>query len=301
MMTLVGLLAAAYLVAGLMTRQLYPAEHLGECTHGQGGSAALCGLEYGDPAHLFLGFMHGLAASLWLLPLLIGMFLAAAPTAREFETGTLRWTFTQGISRRRWLVTTASAVLVPGLSMAVVFQLGYQFWQAPLGEFYGQLGQGRGFGLGPLAMPALTVFTAAFGLLAASALRRLTATIAVTLLGWYLVSFGLGLLRPRYLAPLLTEGRDAPTRADWRIATKITDATGAEVSLDEAYARASRLRPVSSGGNADHYFAEAGLIRWVEYQPADRFWTFQFIEAGILLVLTGLSLAGAWLLVRRRP
>jgi hypothetical protein len=38
----------------------------------------------------------------------------------------------------------------------------------------------------------------------------------------------------------------------------------------------------------------------VAYQPADRFWSFQFIEAGIFVALTAAALGTAiWLLHRR--
>jgi hypothetical protein len=38
----------------------------------------------------------------------------------------------------------------------------------------------------------------------------------------------------------------------------------------------------------------------VTYQPADRFWSFQFIEAGIFVALTAAALGTAvWLLHRR--
>ncbi|ASO22336.1 hypothetical protein FHR81_004311 [Actinoalloteichus hoggarensis] len=298
--TLVVLLAAAYLVAGFMTRALYPVEHLGECTHGQSGSLARCGLDYGEPAYHFLGFMHGLAAWLGLTPLLIGLFLAVPATARDYETGAVRWAFTQDVSRRRWLITTTSAALVPAVILSVVFQLGYQFWHAPYGAFYGQFGQIRGYELGPLTMPMLTVFMVVLGLFAAVASRRVTAAIATTVLGWYVVAFVLSFLRPRYLPPLTTEGGHAPSRADWRLETRVTDATGARVPLNEAYDRAERLRIADGGTNVDDYFDAAGLVRWAEYQPAERFWTFQLIEAGILLALTMLTFAGTWLLVRRR-
>ena len=43
--------------------------------------------------------------------------------------------------------------------------------------------------------------------------------------------------------------------------------------------------------------AQRGVIT---YQPADRFWTFQFIEAGIFVALTAAALgATIWLLHRR--
>ena len=41
--------------------------------------------------------------------------------------------------------------------------------------------------------------------------------------------------------------------------------------------------------------ARAGWHRLITYQPASRFWTFQWIEAGIFVVLAGMALAlGSW-------
>jgi hypothetical protein len=39
---------------------------------------------------------------------------------------------------------------------------------------------------------------------------------------------------------------------------------------------------------------------YLAYQPADRFWTFQWIETGIYLAISALALAVTVLLVRRR-
>ena len=46
-----------------------------------------------------------LATAFVLLPVLFGLFLGAPLLAREYETGTYRFTFTQGAGRNRWLVT----------------------------------------------------------------------------------------------------------------------------------------------------------------------------------------------------
>jgi hypothetical protein len=37
------------------------------------------------------------------------------------------------------------------------------------------------------------------------------------------------------------------------------------------------------------------------YQPADRFWTFQFIEAGLFVALTAAALGATIWLLHRRP
>ncbi len=39
----------------------------------------------------------------------------------------------------------------------------------------------------------------------------------------------------------------------------------------------------------------------VTYQPADRFWTFQFIEAGLSVLLTAAALGITIWLLHRRP
>jgi hypothetical protein len=49
-----------------------------------------------------------------------------------------------------------------------------------------------------------------------------------------------------------------------------------------------------------HYFAQHGYTEWTRYQPASRFWPFQWIEGGWLLVLSILLIAATIWLVRRR-
>ena len=43
-----------------------------------------------------------------------------------------------------------------------------------------------------------------------------------------------------------------------------------------------------------------GYTQWTGYQPASRFWPFQWIEGGWLLVLSALLIAVTVWLVRRR-
>ena len=48
------------------------------------------------------------------------------------------------------------------------------------------------------------------------------------------------------------------------------------------------------------YLARHGYTSWISYQPASRFWTFQWIEGGWLLALSALLIATTVWLVRRR-
>jgi hypothetical protein len=49
-----------------------------------------------------------------------------------------------------------------------------------------------------------------------------------------------------------------------------------------------------------HCFAQHGYVQWVSYQPASRFWAFQWIEGGWLVTLALLLVAATVWMVRRR-
>jgi hypothetical protein len=46
--------------------------------------------------------------------------------------------------------------------------------------------------------------------------------------------------------------------------------------------------------------AQHGYTQWISYQPASRFWPFQWIEGGWLLALSALLIAVTIWLVRHR-
>jgi hypothetical protein len=63
--------------------------------------------------------------------------------------------------------------------------------------------------------------------------------------------------------------------------------------------RGHRLRAAGDRPHGDLVLSINGNV--VTYQPADRFWTFQFIEAGIFVALTAAALGAAIWLLHRRP
>jgi len=48
------------------------------------------------------------------------------------------------------------------------------------------------------------------------------------------------------------------------------------------------------------YLTQHGYTQWTRYQPASRFWPFQWIEGGWLLALSVLLIAATIWLARRR-
>jgi hypothetical protein len=78
---------------------------------------------------------------------------------------------------------------------------------------------------------------------------------------------------------------------DWILDSGLIDRAGHRLTLaqETAMLRAARDADISELA----YFRQHG-IRGVEvYQPGDRFWTFQLIEAGLLLALAAVLLATA--------
>jgi hypothetical protein len=61
------------------------------------------------------------------------------------------------------------------------------------------------------------------------------------------------------------------------------------------------LHAQHAGIDAQQYLASLGWKRLVTFQPADRFWTFQGIEAAIFVALALLAIGAAVVLLRRRP
>ena len=67
-----------------------------------------------------------------LLPALIGAFAGAPILAREMETGTFRYAWTQGFGRTRWIIAKLALVGVPLAVIAGAFGiLAYWYFGPP--------------------------------------------------------------------------------------------------------------------------------------------------------------------------
>jgi hypothetical protein len=79
---------------------------------------------------------------------------------------------------------------------------------------------------------------------------------------------------------------------DWNLGSGFLDARGSRT--DSVYCNGTAQTPLQcmqADGFRGYYLA---------YQPADRFWTFQWIETGIYLALSALAVGATFWLVRRR-
>jgi len=304
---LLGALAVLLWIVGLHVHQAYSAAAACRPT-----SSAICDDMFGN-----FSVMDGFLANGFLLqalPALIGVFVGAPLLAREMETGTFRYAWTQGIGRLRWalakLVLLAISVTVASGLFSLVTTWYYQPYfaasnpvpQPPLAPTL--------FDLRGVAFPAWTLAAFAIGALAGMLIRRVVPAIAATLAVYTGLVFAAGgFLRAHYLTPVLTSSLNVPGTA-WIASQWWT------VTRSGQFAWAGRppmsvldniTCPNSGPPNGkptmvsiEQCVVQHGYTQWTSYQPTTRFWPFQWIEGGWLLVLSVLLIAVTVWLVRRR-
>jgi hypothetical protein len=247
-----------------------------------------------------------------------GIILQPAPLlAREMETGTFRYAWTQGFGRWRWalakLVSLAIAVTVPAWLFSLLLSWYYQ-------PYFGTGNRSLGlteytpffpglYDLRGLAFAAWTLAAFAVGALAGMVIRRVVPAIAATIAIYAGLAFAAGtFLREHYLTPVVTTSLNLPGSGwilgQWwtRGGTVLSQATMRQV-IDSAF-----QPPVVSGPAGKiqaydtvlQYLTQHGYTQWTRYQPGSRFWPFQWIESGWLLALSVLLIAATGWLVRRR-
>jgi hypothetical protein len=239
--------------------------------------------------------------------------------AREIETGTFRYAWTQGFGRWRW--TLAKLVLV-GVALAAVagaFSVLVSWYYQPY------LASGNGtvfssasplspglFDLRGVTFGAWTLAAFAIGALAGMLIRRVVPAIAATLAVYAGLALLAGnVLRQHYLTPLATSNLNVPgsawvTSQWWTKGGKFEFGGRPPADLlqqlcPSAFSAGAGGRVgISSTSSPTQCLVQHGYTQWSNYQPASHFWPFQWIEGGWLLALSALlAFVTVWL-VRRR-
>jgi hypothetical protein len=247
-------------------------------------------------------------------PLVVGMFWGAPLLAAELETGTAWFAWMQSVTRRRWLAVKVGWLMLAAAVWGGVISLLVAWWYSPANATEPeQFNPGR-FDLTGIVPVAYTVFAMALGITAGALLRRPLSAMAVTLAGFITVRVAVALwLRPHYMSAVTVYykvmGGFTPSGAYWQLAQGVRGPGGSLVAfgdntptldglplsqLPASCARAGATIPASCQQ------ALAGFRGFITYQPADRYWAFQGIEAGIFVLLAAALLAvTAVALVRR--
>jgi hypothetical protein len=207
-----------------------------------------------------------------LAPVILGIFTGPAVLARELETGTFRYAWTQAIGRVRWTIAKLVLLAVVITILAWAFSQVFAWFFDPFLGFEGMnvlaktVFDTRGIDFG-----AWTLVAFAIGTFLGMLFRRIIPAMAATL-GVYL---GLDLLAWLVL------------RQDYPVAI---DTTNASLFNGPNTQNSPWILKTWTVGNTP----------WWRYVPVSRFWPSQCIEGGWLLILSLLLIAATVWLVRRR-
>jgi len=210
-----------------------------------------------------------------IVPGVIGVLVGAPLIARELEFGTWRLAWSQSVPRARWLAVKLALVtgglIVLGAAMTAVIT----WYRAPMDQLTGHF-QHNAYDYEGLVLTAYILGAFGFAVLAGLLIRRSISAMVAAFIPWLAIRLVVEFVfRDHFLAPLTTT-------------VNCTQGCGYGVGFV----------PQATGRVGDLVLSINRNI--VTYQPADRFWTFQFIEAGIFVALTAAALgATIWLLHQR--
>jgi ABC-type transport system involved in multi-copper enzyme maturation permease subunit len=322
-----AIVALALAPSGAHLAHLYDVSGIAAC-HVNCGVLATGFLQRQATAHDVSQFL-GLAVL--AVPGLIGAFWGAPLAAREFETGSFRLAWTQSVTRGRWLAVKLGVVGLCSVAICGLLSLMVTWWASPLDA--AGMDPWAAFGQRDIAPVGYAVFAFILGVTAGILLRRTIPAMAVTLVIFAAVQIAVPLwIRPHLIAPeqttrpvsasaattmgITTGGRlffvPAPVNMPraWIMSPAADCATTASCHLITPSGRSAAAlpatkacmssAPTSGAGSCEAYIDGLHLRQVITYQPASRYWPFQWSETGIYLgisvILTGIC---AWRIRRR--
>lgn len=306
--------AAVLLVDGVHLHRAFRSSGLASCLRERASSCGSAEQSFRDH---FSGLADGVVPWLNFVPGVLGVLLGAPLLAREIEHGTFRLAWTQSIGRGRWLIVKLAVIGVSIVALGVAFSLLVTWWRGPFDQLDGRLAT-EAFDFEGLVVPVYALFAFTLGAAVGAILRRVVPAMAVTLALFLAVRLSVaGLLRQHYQRALsravdLSQAGGSTNRTDWVLSNGLADRSGHHLtagqesralSIAQEVAGQKKIAGAGHGSGAfdpGMYLHQRGYSRWIVYQPASRFWTFQMIEASIYVaMIAGLVALTRWW-VRRR-
>jgi hypothetical protein len=273
-----------------------------------------------------------------VLPALLGIFWGAPLIARELESGTYRLAWTQGVTRTRWLCTKVAVVGIASAAAMGVLAWMITWWASPLDTINANRFSSQVYDTHYLVPIGYGAFAFALGVTAGVLWRRTIPAMATTL-GAYLATQLLFIsdVRPHLLSPvtkLVAFSKDTgfgfsrspsgplsfsvspPSMPNaWVAKTVLRGKNGLQMSSHWLRVNCAALlktpppgaqgRTIKAGAPPPAFSDCVNKIaknfhELLTYQPASRFWAFQWYELTIYVV-AAVVLCGAscWWVCRR--
>ncbi len=250
-------------------------------------------------------FMH-------VVPILIAMFIGAPLVAREVESGTYQFAWTQGTPRSSWLTMKLLFLGVIVVVLAIPLGLIASWYAQPVDAIgfasHWQPGQ---FGVTAVTLPALCLTGLLAGVLIGVLLKKIVSAIATaglvvgslvvgifayldnaifsihtTATAWYPSDGNIGVVNrfapvgigPKgswggWLVNIWYEGQNG---------VHLSTAKGVQI-LGRIFASYPKTQQVEPPQYVSTWLANHHYSFWISYQPANRYWMTQSFEAAIVL------------------
>jgi ABC-type transport system involved in multi-copper enzyme maturation permease subunit len=318
-------LAVTLLVTGINLAHMYNDNGLATCQQG-------CSVLAGDFINQVKGsvtelvFYLGIGV-LYVAPGLIGMFWGAPLITRELETGTFRLAWNQSVSRTRWLLIKLTVIGLTAIATAGLLSLMVGWWSGPLYDAAIKAGgnslsiyrfEPALFGAQGIVPLGYAAFAFILGVTIGLLVRRTIPAMALTLAVFAFIQLAWPTwVRPhlipavRATVPLNTRALDMVmvTNNSTMTVQAAVDKPGAWIISNVAIKPSGQVFTgpptkacMGSGFSAcNASIARLHLRQLVTYQPASRFWEFQWAETAIFLALAVLlGWFCMWRIRRRR-
>jgi hypothetical protein len=304
-----GILAAVLIITGIQIAASFQSLGVATCVaYPERANCSEIERAFAEP----YSFLTSALPWLKLLPAFVAILVGAPLVAREFEHGAHRLVWTQSVTRWRWLAVKLGLVLLGCLLLSAALTALLTWWLGPFNQIYGRFDP-QSFDFEGVAPLGYMLFAVAFATLMGTLLGRSIPAMVVTLVGFAIARLGIVMYaRPNYQAPV-TQTWDALAQAPqidrqaWQIDGGWIDTAGNQVAADHVLATCKpNGGPVATVGRSANQnpFLQCvhahGWLNFVTYQPTDRFWLFQWIEAALFLALAGVCIAMTFWWVRRR-
>ena len=149
------------------------------------------------PLQVFLDFL------VLAVPLVIGMFWGAPLISREFEAGTFRLAWTQGVTRARWLLVKLGLGAVASAAIAGLLSLIVSWWSSKLDYVNADPFNSLRFGVRDVVPIGYAVFAFVLGLTAGLLFRRMLPAMLTALVGFIAAREAVtAWVRPHLFTPL---------------------------------------------------------------------------------------------------
>jgi hypothetical protein len=270
------------------------------------------------------------------VPALLGLFLGAPLIARELETGTSQWAWTQSVTRKRWVTGKAGWPLLAAAVWGGAVSALVTWWSGPKNALYLDAFNPGRFDIMGIAPVGYSLFAMALGITAGVVVRRTLPAMAATLALYITVRMLIADLARTHFMTAVTRyfpltAVSAPAGSNWQLGSGFVGAGGQPITIPQTttgdvLGTVAGPLPVSvlpapcralAGGGSSHSAvrgsptppdmrgaascAQAHHVRaYLTYQPGSRFWAFQGIETAIFVALAAALIAVAVAVISRR-